>query len=436
MAIKNYPKNTTGDTMNLTCDLCNSHEIIKTDQGFVCSECGLVLEQQRMEYHRPYEQQRVQHSVSQGGTTIGYTRERFRNKNSRKLDRLQKIQYTQPNRNYVNYSAKIEISRLLTGLDLPHSFKEPIFKVFKVIRAKLQKGTKYRNPDKLVPTLIYFYCKKEKVTVDERELLEISKVNKKDYSYCKLKISGLIPKYYERNRKKLILNKVLGIIEEYGLEMDFYRDVKTILMKLWEGIKLTTDDVIAGLVSSIAILCHYRETITVSAICKTLNIEMSTIQSQVKRKIIQRFNVPGFQSLVSSADLLKTVMYKLGVFNSLEGSKQSEKVENFDKKKSSKGDTGKISTGEKEQSIQSQPRIIEMEIVKPEENKIKPRESDKKYLFAIAGPTSEPIFVIIKYIHTHINQKLENYNSKHDKRLICNKIQYYYPKGPPLQILE
>ena len=41
---------------------------------------------------------------------------------------------------------------------------------------------------------------------------------------------------------------------------------------------------------------------------------MSTVQTQVKRRVIERFKVPGFRSLVKSAGLLKKVMVKLGVF--------------------------------------------------------------------------------------------------------------------------
>ncbi|MHA1234826.1 MAG: hypothetical protein ACTSQL_07045, partial [Promethearchaeota archaeon] len=44
-------------------------------------------------------------------------------------------------------------------------------------------------------------------------------------------------------------------------------------------------------------------------------IKMSTIHRQVERRVIQRFNVPGFKTLVKSAELLKKVMRKLGVLD-------------------------------------------------------------------------------------------------------------------------
>ena len=95
--------------------------------------------------------------------------------------------------------------------------------------------------------------------------------------------------------------------------MYFYYQSKKILLKLWESIKNTKDDVIVGITTSISALCLPNHPITVSEICNRLHIRMSTIHKQVERKIFDRLRVPGFQSLVRSADLLKKVMEQLGV---------------------------------------------------------------------------------------------------------------------------
>ena len=84
----------------------------------------------------------------------------------------------------------------------------------------------------------------------------------------------------------------LGIpVEHYNLGMTFYLESKIILSKLWDGIKNTKDDVIAGLITSIVALCHYRDKITVNSICSFLNIRMSTIQSQVKERIFNHYYI-------------------------------------------------------------------------------------------------------------------------------------------------
>ena len=93
--------------------------------------------------------------------------------------------------------------------------------------------------------------------------------------------------------------------------MEFFFKSKKILYKLWEVIKNTKDDVVAGLVSSISVLCSFPEKATINSICKKLGIKMNTIQVQVKKKIFDNFNENGFVSLVKSAGLLKKIMQDL-----------------------------------------------------------------------------------------------------------------------------
>jgi len=358
-----------------------------------------------MEYHRPYLQEKLQHEVSTGATTIGSQKERLRSQYSKRLNRLEKIQHAQSNINYLHHCTRVEISRLLTRLGLPASFKAPIFTVFKKILSQLKKGTKYRNPEKLLPTLLYFYCKKEGVAIDEVKLMDLSKIDKKDYNYCKLKISRLMPQYYERNRKDLIMNKILGLTEQYRLGMAFYYDTKKVLLRLWQGIKCTTDDVIAGLVSSIAVLCHYRDKVTISSICRTLNIQMSTIQSQVKRKLIEHFKVPGFESLVKSADLVKTIIYELGIFKNTEEKEVTPKTE------------------------EKECKVIEIEIVDGKQGASPPEE---QFMFAIKSSNFVSSWVFVKIIRKPHKKEARKTRSRYQKELNFHKIIYHYPRGPPI----
>lgn len=312
MASQNYPKNYSVSDLELTCDLCNSSKIVETSEGYVCSKCGVVLEIQKMEYHRPYEVEKLQHAILDT-TQIGHARERYRNKQSHKFHKLNKINKTSSRNDSTDIRAKVEVSRLLNVLNISPKFKESIYVKYKEARSEIDPGTKYRNPDKLVPGIIYFHFKYNCLPINELKLLEMAKIDKKEFDRLKLKLIELMPKYYKRNRREFILNRIMQLKEVYELDMIFYHEAKSLLLKLWEEIKCTKDDVIAGLVSSIICLCYYRDKINVHSICKTFNIQMSTIQSQVKRRIFERFNVPGFQSLVNSANILKGVIEKLGI---------------------------------------------------------------------------------------------------------------------------
>ena len=296
----------------LTCDICGSTDIIETKEGYVCRTCGLVLEIQKLEFNRPYNRDIIQYAVL-GTTQIGSILERIHNVNSVGLKKLNKLQSIKSNKEIVLEKAKIEISRIFSSLGLPEAFKDIVFKKFKKIRSALKPGTKYRSPDKLVPILIYFCLKFQNISINEAELLEVSKISKKDFNAFKLQIYIFFPQYKERNRKEYILQKILEISEDLHLGMVFYYQSKKLLYKLWESIKNTKDDVIAGLVASISVLCGFKEKVSVSSICDKLGIKMSTIQSQVKKRIFERFQISGFVSLVKSSEILKKIIEKMGI---------------------------------------------------------------------------------------------------------------------------
>jgi hypothetical protein len=115
----------------------------------------------------------------------------------------------------------------------------------------------------------------------------------------------------------------MEITEFFDVDMAFYFLSKKILYRLWESIKLTTDNVIAGLCASITALCNYKEELTVSSICNLLQIKMSTISFQVKNRIVEPFKVPGFTSLVRSSELLKGFMRRIGLLRGEEPNVES-----------------------------------------------------------------------------------------------------------------
>ena len=295
----------------LQCDLCGSSDIIQTNEGFTCRTCGIVLKEYILQYDHPYDRELIQHAVLRI-TQIGSFKERARNPESSKLRRLNKMQSIKSNKQTMETRAKMEISRIFDCLNLPETLKEMIFSKFRSFYEKLEPGTKYRSPEKLVPLTIYFCLKYRNISIKERELLEVSKISKEDFNAFKLQILRFFPQYQERDRKEYILTKILEVTEYFSLDMGFYHQSKKILYKLWDGIKNTKDDVVAGLTCSITSLCSYRE-ITVNSICKRLGICMSTIQTQVKKRIFERFRVPGFISLVKSSDMLKRILVKLGL---------------------------------------------------------------------------------------------------------------------------
>jgi transcription initiation factor TFIIIB Brf1 subunit/transcription initiation factor TFIIB len=296
---------------NLICDICNSDDITETEQGYVCRSCGIVLEAKKLIYNHPRNEEAVQYSPI-NNNQIGFMRERLRNKHSRKLLHMNKLNNIKSREESIKTEVKVEVKRIFEYLALPKSYLKEVIGLVLEIRSKLGKGTKYRAVSRLVPVVIYIALKMKFVPINQYDLLEVSKIDKKDFNAFKLQVYSVKPEYIERNRRKYIARRLYEIRESFDLDMTFYRTALTILNKMWGVIKNTTDDVVAGLVSSITILCNYRDEVTVSSICDMLGIRMSSIQSQVKRRIFDRLQIIGFQSLVKSSDLLRNVMEKLG----------------------------------------------------------------------------------------------------------------------------
>ena len=296
------------------CDVCGSNDIVETREGLTCRACGIVLEVQKLEYHRPYDADIVQYAVL-GKTQIGFKSERRKLQYSAKLEGLSRIDASRTTEKNMHIKAKAETKRILTALRFPTGDMDLIMRKFTKIRSKLGKGTKYRSPEMLVPCVIYAYYKENNKPIREIDLLEAANISKKDFNAFKFSIVGIWPEYKDRNRKEYIIQRILEVSEHFNLGMSFFYQSKKILNRFYEVIKNTKDDVVVGLVTSITLLCSQTKEVSVSALCDRLGIKMSTIHRQVERRVIQRFRVPGFVSLVKSADLLKKVMNKIGVLD-------------------------------------------------------------------------------------------------------------------------
>ena len=411
MATQNDPKNYTASDLSLVCDICGSPDITETKQEYVCKACGIVLEIQKLEYHRPYVETKIQHEVL-STTKIGLQRERLTNINSYRFEKLNKLQKIKSNDDLMNQIARIEISSIVASLKLSSKLKEPLYKIYLKIRRGLQSGSKYRNPQKLIPLILYYYLKINNIPLDEKKLLEVSKIDKKEYNSFKPQIIKFFPKYNHRDRKRFILNRILGIIDNYNLGMSFYNECKVILSKLWGGINNTKDDVIAGLIASIVALCHYKDKVTVNSICSFLNIRMSTIQSQVKERIFSKFQISGFQSLVRSSELLKKVIEKLC------GSDKNKKI-NIKPIKENILENDKIIS----------PEIVQIKlggIVLPIFN---PHNNIEYYIFAVRDEfLIEPYFISLR-IPKQIGSE---FIPKINRNIELECVRYHSGKGPPL----
>jgi transcription initiation factor TFIIIB Brf1 subunit/transcription initiation factor TFIIB len=131
---------------DLTCDLCNSTDIIETRQEYVCRRCGSVLELPKLIYTHPYHTSQLQYAPL-GTTQIGSVKERLQHGNSVCLKRLSKLQSRKSQKELVSLRANALMDSIFETLQLPENIKPLVREKFKKIRDALDSGTKYRSPE-------------------------------------------------------------------------------------------------------------------------------------------------------------------------------------------------------------------------------------------------------------------------------------------------
>lgn len=399
------------DFSPLECDVCNSGEIAETTSGYVCMSCGVVLEAQKLQYDRPYNADLIQYATGIGTTQIGTKKERVVSPNSRSLNRLSKYNNIIANDKIAYALARKEFSKVLSHLGLGdyNSTKERALANFREIRSHLTSGSKYRNVERLVAIILFFRFRLDGISIALSDFFNETELAKKEFNDFFTQVRIYFPEYLERDRINYISQRILEVCEHFELGMPFYHLSKKLLHRLWEVIKGTTDDVLAGLVCSISCLCAFKGKISVNAICKRLGIRMSTIQLQVKRKILKHFKVDGFVSLVRSSDLLEGILERLGLI---------ERQVSIVKDDLEESDIVEITLGNAVQVFNSHNRF-------------------NYYCFAIRGEDLSQVNICLKVNHNPLDYHLAKPSKTISNTLIdfqIFKYKYSPSKDPPLII--
>ncbi|MHA1783598.1 MAG: hypothetical protein ACTSVE_00215, partial [Candidatus Helarchaeota archaeon] len=316
-------------------------------------------------------------------TQIGTKQERLNHTRSPHLQRLNKLHSISSisNEKFIIETARKEISRLLEILGYSTlEMNQDILKNVKIIWQRIEKGTKFRNVEKLIPAVIYVYFKTKCLFINRSKLLENSKLSKEEFRAALMTVIRFLDHevriaYLKRTRKRYCEQKILKITEEFDLGMDFYHQAVALMYKLWGIIQNTKEDVIVGVACSlIALTPAYREKISVSKICSHVGIQMSTVQSQVKKRIIERFKIPGFISLVKSSNLIEKILKKLGILKEKLNHRGQKKIHGDENQSNEKQDIkrkAEISLEEKEEDAIKIIKAFELDSIVSKNNYFK-----------------------------------------------------------------
>jgi len=286
------------------CIECGSDNIFVSSGYHTCKGCGCVSEDLVFEEQifNSYNNNTRNYIIN---TTIGNHLERIRLQSTSRMNNIIKLDRRQTKDQLLIQKAKEEIKRLLIILRLPEKDRRIIFTYFKDFNTKIKKGNKFKNPETLVPCIIFVYYKYIKSrSINSIELINYSKITRKEFRFFLTHYNHLWAEN-KMDKQSMVLKLILKVTEEYNLGMDFYYQSERILLGLWEHIYDTTEQLLAGFACSLILLCVSVYKVKPSNICENLNISMSNISKKFKYKIVKQFKLENYKSLVKSAELIR-----------------------------------------------------------------------------------------------------------------------------------
>ena len=298
------------------CEECGSDLFIVSNGHHTCRGCGFVSEDLVLEEQTFYSHENKTGSYCKN-TMIGTRLERIRHQYTSRMNSMIKLDCVKNKHQLLIQTIWKEIKTLLFILRLPEKDIRAIITFFKDFRPKIQKGTKFRNPEKLIPCIIFIYYKYyESRPISSVELINYSKISRKELNNF-LNHNSHLWAGYNMDKQSMVLKLILKITEEYKLGMQFYYQSEKILLGLWEYICDTMEQILAGLACSLTVLCVSGYKVRVNNICEKLNISMSNISKKFKDKIVKVFKLEDYKSLVKSAQLIKRFLIGLSLIDSI-----------------------------------------------------------------------------------------------------------------------
>ncbi|MBD3213329.1 MAG: hypothetical protein GF311_12035 [Candidatus Lokiarchaeota archaeon] len=304
------------------CDECASH-IIKTEQGFACSNCGLVQKGTHIktEYREIPYARRFETASTRGKrrTTLGTMQERNKCKNSRTLNRQERLDGKLSSLEY-------EEERILTGAQvfdrleasmnftLSCALRNMVVSAFQNVRECLPERSRFKNPHFTVPILLVDTLEKNLINVDVSKVIEYSGMKKKQFYREKrvLKRRQLIAHCTNDKRFFYIIslvNQFKDYYERDGLGLHFLKESTIIASHIGMN---GTKKRLATLITIIALsdLDSY-DTFTLKEIKAFFNYTShSTLQSDLA-VLCASHNILGFDTIKKSRAQIRTLKKRL-----------------------------------------------------------------------------------------------------------------------------
>jgi len=213
--------------------------------------------------------------------------------------------------------AKYLIEGIFGALDLPRNQERSILGIFNRIYYDLEPGTKFRNPQKVIPGIIYKWFQFQHLMLKVKSMCEIAGISNEEFGKSLKAINFYFQKYkYAIHNEKERLESINGLLFsvraqflEESSSMDFYEQAVKIVEALWSYIKNSKDYVIAAFATTLSSYCYYKGVISANKITKHLGIGDSSINKMIKRVFgEEQLRKRGYRRLNSTQNVLREIL--------------------------------------------------------------------------------------------------------------------------------
>ncbi len=227
-----------------------------------------------------------------------------------------------------NKGCKMDYISIKTGISPPKLkafFKDSSPQVFKKVIKKLNRKISnevheeifslyyklwdrvrlyYKNAVRLLPVVIYIVFKIKGLPIHSKEIINSSVHTQKQFRDYLLEVVRHCPEYVARDRLEIVRKKIFSVVTHFHFGSEFLQASDSLLRKFWSDISNTTENVLSGVICVLTMIKLDIHSVSYNKVCNFLSIESSTVNYQVKHKILKPFHIKGFNGFKKSPELL------------------------------------------------------------------------------------------------------------------------------------
>jgi hypothetical protein len=170
---------------------------------------------------------------------------------------------------------------------------------------RVPRSKKIGRFDVLIPISIYIFLRMELAPLTPAQFANSNILSKAELAQCLKLILPYVPEYQTRNKRYLVRKLIRKVGRSFSFPDMFYYYTDKIMNHYWTDLSNTTDGACAATIFCLATIYVDDNPPSFNNICKTFGIEMSTVMYQIKKNVVERYDLKGYTTLRKSLPLVK-----------------------------------------------------------------------------------------------------------------------------------